>query len=329
MELRYSFKHGSHYENMKRKYAQLRDIEGEEKRVGKFYGSAVDYFSKEFGISKKDFPKLEFVSGERAEYDQVNNVILVGDEEFAFHMGDTLGEELGHYVRANLKGRVGQEFSEGEAHSDEFFGFLGSKFLYKASNESQKGDYFPEGERSFESTYEFNTYPEIRKELLDTKREKDFPGLKKQYREAEEEGDETKMQKIGKEAEKRGFGEHVKSLLHVRPYHFASETDLEKVGDLKEFYSLSDKEARNRFFRKNKRYGKEGDSLEGKVIAGFVVSLLAFFLISSRTITGNVVGEFVSQQSINLIPLAIAVLCGCFLVYRLVTFKWLQIERFK
>jgi len=328
---RYSFKHLLLNELMRRKYSQVRDLENGKEEVRDFYNSAINYFSKEFKIPKKDFPKLRFVSGEHMAYDQVDNVIKVGDEEFISVMGDSIGEELGHYVRAKLKGRVGKEVEEKEAHSDEFYGFLGSKALYRASDEKQKDEFFSDGERTFESNYEGETYPEMRREILKRAKEKGFPKLKRRYGEAEKSGDEEEMKKVYQEAEKAGYGEHVKNLIHVRPYHFASETDLDKVEDLRRLYSLSDKSVRRRFFRESKLYDidkgikketRKKKGLEGKLAILFFSSLFLSFLFSQNKITGNAIGNngFFSSP-ISLIFLAIAICFGGFLIYRLITNK--------
>ncbi len=313
---------------MRRKYSQVRDLKNGKEEVRDFYNSAIDYFSKEFKIPKKDFPKLRFVSGEHMAYNQVDNSISVGDEEFISDMGDSIGEELGHYVRAKLKGRIGKEVEEKEAHSDEFYGFLGSKALYRVSGEKQKEEFFSDGERTFESNYEGKTYPKMRKEILKRAKEKGFPSLKRRYKEAEKSGDEAEMKEVYQEAEKLGYGEHVKNLLHVRPYHFASETDLNKFEDLRRLYSLSDKSVRRRFFRESKLYNidkgikkevKKKRGLEGKLVILFLSSLI-LFLFSQNGITGNVIrNNGIFLNPLSLIFLVIAICSGGFLLYRIVT----------
>ena len=181
---------------MRRKYSQVRDLENGKKDVRDFYNYAIDCFSKEFKIPKKDFPKLRIVPGERMAYDQAGNVISVGDEEFISDMGDSIGEELGHYVRSKLKGRIGKKLNGNEVHSDEFYGFLGSKVLYRVSGKRQKEEFFPEGERTFEADYEGKTYPEVRRELLKRSKEKGFPNMKNRYRKAEKSGNEAEIKKI-------------------------------------------------------------------------------------------------------------------------------------
>jgi hypothetical protein len=316
---------------MRRKYAQVRDLKNGKEEVRDFYNSAVDYFSKEFKIPKKDFPKLRFVSGEYMAYNQVDNEVSVGDEEFISNMGDSIGEELGHYVRAKLKGRVGKEVEKKEAHSDEFYGFLGSKALYRASGEKQKEEFFSNGERTFETDYGGKTYPEMRKEILKRAKEKGLPRLRRKFREAEKSGDEAEMKRIYQEAEKSGYGKYEKNLIHVRPYHFASDTDLDKVENLKRLYSLSDKSVRRRFFRESKLYDidkgikketRRRKGLEGKLAILFFSSLFLSFLFSQNKITGNVIGnEEFSSNPISLIFLGLALCLGGLLIYRLITKK--------
>ena len=154
--------------DMKKEYMQIRDVEKGRKNLRDFYTSSVDYFSKEFDIPKSDFPKLRIVKGEKASYDVLNNQVTIGDEEFLNDLGDTVGEELGHYVRARITNNVGKETGETEEHAEEFLGFLGSRFLYRSCNPDERNDYFSDGERTFESDYEGDDYPTRRRKLLES-----------------------------------------------------------------------------------------------------------------------------------------------------------------
>jgi hypothetical protein len=315
---------------MRRKYSQIKDLEDGEEQVRELYDSAVEHFSKQFKIPKEDFPPLKITSGEHMAYNQVDNLVSVGNEEFISTVGGGLGEELGHYVRAKVKSRVGQEVEEKEAHSDEFFGFLGRKVLYRMSKGEQRESFFSEGEPTFESNYEGKSYSEMKRKILKKSKEGGFPRLRKRYKKAEKEGDKEEMRAIYEEAAKKGYGEQLKSLLHVRPYHFASDTDLDQIEDLEKLYALPDSELRRRFFREDKQYDTDEErpaesekkgKLEKKLAAMFMASLFAFLVLSSKSITGNIIGEVAIQKSISFIPLAVALICGGFLVYRLVTQK--------
>ncbi|MBD3247546.1 hypothetical protein GF378_02915 [Candidatus Pacearchaeota archaeon] len=301
---------------MRRKYAQLRDLKESKKQVRNLYDSAVDYFSKEFEIPKKSFPKLKFVSGEKMSYNQADNKVLIGDKEFISDIGDSVGEELGHFVRAKIKGRVGKKLSQKETAGDEFYGFLGSRILYRTSNEDQKKNFFTEGERTFESTYEGKSFPEIRQEILGKARSK-FIDLGKRYRDAEKNRDQKEMQRIYQEAKKQGYEKYTETLAHARPYHFASEADLDKIKNLRELYSLSDKEVKEKFFKKSKNR-QPSKGLEKKLGILSISSLIAFLFFSSPNITSNVVGGNANKLSnFSIIFLLGAILFGVLAISKL------------
>jgi len=281
---------------MKREFAQIRDLRDGKKDVRDCYNGAVDHFSERFGIPKKDFPRLRIIPGTDEEvYDQVDNEVHIGDQSFIADIGDAIGEELGHYVRARLMGFVGQEIEDQEAHADEFLGFLGSRILYQDFSETDRKRFFAHGERTFEKNYEGVSYPEERKELVRLKKQggkSSLQRLKNLFRIAEQEGDEDKMQEIYNEAEERDYEEYVSSLIHVRPYHFASDVDLDQVGDLKELYQMPDKKIRKRFFRES-HGGLEKKAMGFVGIAGLALSLI---FISSN-LTGLTIFNFVNRTT--------------------------------
>lgn len=234
---------------MRRKYSQIRAIKNGKKEVRGLYQFAVDYFAQKFNLPKEDFPKLRITRGEKMSYNQPGNYISIGDEEFIQEVGDTLGEELGHYVRSRLRNRVGKELDHEEAQVDEFFGFMGSKILYHGANKNQRDEFF-EGERTFESDHEGKSYPEKRKEILERSKKERFIPLKQKYLKAEKQGDKETMQQIYEELERRGYREHVSELMHVPGYRFASQFNVSDLGNLKRTYSLEDRKVRKKFFRR-------------------------------------------------------------------------------
>ncbi|MBM3247287.1 hypothetical protein FJZ17_01965 [Candidatus Pacearchaeota archaeon] len=287
------------------KYAQIRDLKDGKERVTETYASAIKYFSEEFGIPENQFPKLRFVKGEKMSYNPVTNEVKIGREEFIYNIGEGIGEELGHYIRTKVKGRVGKQVTESEAHTDEFFGFLGSRLLYTKMNPQEKANSFGEGEPNFKSTYEGKSYEEMRREIVNRSKQKGYGRLKRLYYEAKKRKDKVKSQEYYTQLEEAGYGRHVSNLLHVRPYHFASDIDLSSIADIKRVYSLSDRSVRRRFFRENKLYdidkgikrAKKDRGLEGKLGAGFLVIVFSLILISREAITGNAILENVNLKN--------------------------------
>lgn len=229
-----------------------------------FYNSAVGYFSKEFKLPKKGFPKLKIVPGEIGEYDSIKNTVKIGEERLIERIGNTIGEELGHYVRAKLTGRMGRGWNIEEIYTSEFYGFLGRKILFRLANKKERWPFFQDRDMiDFGADHRSKVYSERRDIIINTSKERGFPKLKKRYMEAMISGDEEEIQKVNKKLEEGGWEEHISNLIHTRPYNFASGMDLTKVGDLREFYSLPDKTVRKRFFRENKMYDDEEGAKEG------------------------------------------------------------------
>jgi hypothetical protein len=319
---------------MKRKYSQIRDVVDGKTQVENFYTSAVIYFSKGFGIVEREFPMLRIVQGEDMAYNQVDNEIRIGDEEFISDIGSTLGEELGHFIRAKLKGRVGREIESKEAHADEFYGFLGRKILFRYCSETQRNYFFSDGDPTFENNYEGKSYAEMRHELLHNAKKMGFDKLKREYKEAEKIGDKDGMKEIFERAKELGYKDHFENLLHLRPYSFATNIDLNKTPDLVGLYSLSDQEVRRKFFREDKKYDLETEAdkhqtkskrvkgLEAKLV---ILGLGVFFLfvtLSNSKVTGYAIRTIsVHPLWIKIIFAFISLIFGGYLSYKLITKK--------
>lgn len=123
------------------------------------YSKVIEIMSGEFRLDKKDFPKLKIVDGDIRAYDHTNNIIIFGREKQS-HAIEVLSEEVGHYVRAKLRGAAEKGISVDETSPKEF-GFQASLMVYEKMAPDERQKFFPHGRPTLLEHYE--TRKKVRK----------------------------------------------------------------------------------------------------------------------------------------------------------------------
>jgi hypothetical protein len=193
-------------------------------------------------LSPQDLPSVRFHDRQRgiSHYDPTSNILVIGRQCLITSPGETLGEEIGHFLRHHslirnisrplrplvryarllrpqtLKGKL----------TNEFFGYLGRRLLFRASqNVRGYGTLlFPKGAPRF-ALHRID-YPQRRKEY----QRSPLPSKEKRRMLAQLEVDR----------------EH--DLTHDRGYHFAAAVDLDRIHDWDRLFTLPGQGVRRRFF---------------------------------------------------------------------------------
>ena len=183
--------------------------------------------------------------------------------------GNAVGEEMGHFYRAQLKpsnisrierlsawlkgssivedliiDKKGDVKDKKEHITNEFFGFLGRRLLHKSYPKNKDGTskIFPDGEPKIDSgdkKFAVGALKRIRKNLN---------SLKSLFMEGG-----VSLESLRNTAEP--FIEaRIDILHHRRGYEFASKVDLDKITNWNKLFSMPDKEVRKRFFTPNPDY---------------------------------------------------------------------------
>ncbi|MDO8628560.1 MAG: hypothetical protein Q7R56_02290 [Nanoarchaeota archaeon] len=258
----------------------------EEERLRAAYERAKEIFSKEFGLPKKEMPPLHIVLNlENPRYVFADNEIQVPPNDH--DLGNTLGEELGHYVRERLAGEIGKGAEKKREHiTHEFFGMLGRDILFRGLPATERQQLFPQGVELYtvergkrdvqqmkESKNAIKSASRIERALY----EQSMTSFNQSYDKALQEknaqlvnaylGELPNYKKqSGKHAKKvalefvggeEAFNQAVKTRIgithHSRGYKYGSMVDLDKV-DPKTLFSLPDQEVRKHFFRPDQHY---------------------------------------------------------------------------
>jgi len=288
----------------------------QESKIKRRVYSYINKMSKYTGadIKKEQYPEVKITTRNSSMYNPDTNTLIISRKDA--HSGDAIGEEIGHYMRAQL--RPEQNYKR-EKITGEFFGYLGRRIL------NQVG---PDQNLRFQLDRGIGTKKEA---LTSIKQHKQKSREYEQYSSGKKNDPDgiltPKYAKLRAENEKAKRRE---ILEHYRGYEIAEQVDLNKM-NYKEVYSLPDKEVRSRFFRQDKQYdltqeikpGVITRNLEGKVALILLgVILIALFFYRS-TITGNSIIE-VSKQNFSFVIIGIIGVVGIYFVYRFVTNKLLQ-----
>ncbi len=252
------------------------DFKKDKKTENRIY-NLIDKMKKKIGIKipKKNYPKILVIPKKHETnppfYSFEKNIIFLNETDL--YSGDAIGEEAGHFIRNYIIG------GKGEIHTGEYFGALGRKILEKISTNKDK--------LSFLVNQKLGSKKDIVRELR-----KNRQGIR-DWKEIEKTGNfpqgitPEKAKENREELEKHREG----NLKHYRPYEFALTTNLNEL-NLKELYSLPDKEVRKRFFRKDKKY-----RLEKLVSIITISSLTLSILFLSPTLTGNSIANLTTKTS--------------------------------
>lgn len=223
-----------------------------EVHTSRVYGLATEKMLPLVGIKKEEAPPLVFSDGERANLNVENSTpeINVGRDEFVRDIADTLGEEVGHFMRWNKTDKI--ETGGEENLTDEFFGFVGRRLFFNQLTPQERESLFPDGDPSLRSTYEGKTKRQILDEIKPKGQLK--RKLDKEFKAAEQQGNSERMEQIANEAREGGVGDWYKTLSHYRGYEFAEKLDMGKITDWTKLFSMTDAEVRHRFFTSNPDY---------------------------------------------------------------------------
>lgn len=150
-----------------------------------------------------------------------------------------LGEELGHFLRAEIRREVGlperlHENTNGWVNSwlvEEFYGYTGRRILQEATRgHPLEPILFPSGESE-----SFIALPELRSIRMALRRwfsrARWFPSVRRERRSRRKD-----------------------LLTHARGYHFAQNIDMTQIHDWYAFFALSEDDIRRRFFRDDPDY---------------------------------------------------------------------------
>lgn len=222
-------------------------------KIQGFVAGVNSLFDRKYGLSvpETDLPLVIKGSGPAYGEGYTNlageekNVIKVKDVN-QISEGSALGEEMSHFYRSHFR----QDHKE--IITDEFFGWMGRRLLFKATQKKDgTSDFFPDGEPSIG--------PNVKKQIIErTKTTKnELRNITKKFTEGELTIKEV-IEERGPLIESRERDTH-----HFRGYEFASKVDLSKIKNWQKLYSMPDEEVRKRFFTPNPDYsGLEQEDLE-------------------------------------------------------------------
>ena len=311
--------------------------------------AAIGIISESAGvfIPRDDYPDVELSSEidgrytrHRDEHPAEGKVIIKpagSKEEFL----ESVGEEAGHFVREYTIAEKG--LGEDKKTTSEFFGYLGKRLIlekmgYKARNkmpkkealgiarfENKKEKIINKIADSYESYLDANQKSiDVLKSRLDRSRDKtEREGLLDQVIGTQKERSaKSKEMYDEKENAYAARSKRESMLVHARGYEFADQMDLSET-DLKELYSLEDKEVRKRFFRRDKVYHEShkpktrgiSEGLERKIgVILIILGGLGLFFLSSN-ITGLIISNSITKAP-SLIG-SLLFICGLIGVYLL------------
>jgi hypothetical protein len=193
-------------------------------------------------VKEKDFPFVVLTSKNNSSYLPESNILRISKRrtEEGF-LGDALGEELSHFLRGKLNKKRSSPYDikkllgEGqvmETNTAEFFGFLGRRLLYKATQDSGKYRLlFEKGDPTSGVLGQDETL-DIAKKLKTMSRSEEFLP-------------ETRVM-AGRTRET--------VLKHQRGYKWASKLDLGKIHNWKKLFSMSDEDVIKKLFRPDPDY---------------------------------------------------------------------------
>ncbi len=287
------------------------------------FDRTVDIMARQFSIPRGRFPKLVINKGKGARYEIKSNKVYYGASNGDAETAILLGEEVAHFVRAHKRGISGKEFEEGSEHADEFLGFLGSRIVYHDLSYKERKFLFPLGEPSIDKVFPKGRGPYL----------KYFEGwgktlspFNKAYLESQRRRDRATMHKIEEVVKNLGIPKMAEVrnnfLTHYRPYYYASQVDLDRIGDYSQLFSLPEREIRHRFFRADPKYRVKGTierKLEKAVDTMLLVLLPVFilFLVGNihynSNVTASVAGDFLLG---NLLGVIVFVLIIAFVYFK-------------
>ena len=269
-----------------------RDLETE-KRLHDLMDRSFEYIG--IKIPQNKYPQVYIGDLNRGgRYNSSKNQVYLNKE--ADYSGDTIGEEaIGHFVRDQLPDNKLKSFLRRakrkvfkkskydfeDHYVGEFFGYLGRRILKEVAT--------PKDRLTFDDDFSSNKV--VVNSLRANKKEKEA------LLELPKEGLSPKERKARIKKIRQLDEERIDDLTHYRPYHFASQVDINKL-NLPNLYKMSNKEVRRRFFRENPIYDS---NLEQKVeLATTIVVLLNSIFFLSSNFTGYVISNL-SLKSSNII----------------------------
>lgn len=265
-----------------------------EYEVQKRIDSLLERVTSEFEIqlNTRDYPSTYLSKGNQVSYSPDLNYLHLREEDL--DDGEVLGEDaIAHPLRKILRQYANQRKLEKEK----------SSFLGKIK--TAIGKHYPENADS----------------------EKDDPEVSEFFgyigrRMLEQVAKPEDNLKFGKKRKPIDTPEHYRHH-HETGYKYAKQIDLKKIKDFQRFFELSQEEVRARFFRQdpqydlskpvqvsgNKKNSKERNqptTLEGivKIIAPIFL-IISIFLISKKTITGNMIGVSTFDKTLPILTILI------------------------
>ena len=216
-------------------------------------------------ISEKDLPDVYVEPVANSKY-LSNNTIIISFEDVGY--GPVYFEEASHALRElktwrTIPGLITHLVSSLDPSVHEFYGRAGETL----GRELVKGT---------ELEYLFKDAPE-RDILSKDARKKQADSLRK-FRKIEQ-----GSKKIGI-SESEALVELASSRAHLKPYEFAQQYDAKTLLGIKNFYGLSDRTVKRRFFKRLKplsSYGRNSTSplLEQRVTASLITALALSFVL--------------------------------------------------
>jgi hypothetical protein len=223
-------------------------------RVQGFVAGVNNLFNKKYGLSVPETDLPLVIKGSGPAYGE-GYTNLIGEERNVIKVkdvnqiseGSALGEEMSHFYRSHFR----QDHKE--IITDEFFGWMGRRLLFKVTQKKDgTSDFFPDGEPAIDSS--------VKRQVIErTKATKnELRNITKKFTEGDLSIKEvTEERKPLIESRKRDTH-------HFRGYEFASKVDLSRIKNWQKLYSMPDEEVRKRFFTPNPDYsGLEQEDLTG------------------------------------------------------------------
>ena len=200
-----------------------------------------ELFKKKYGLSTREseLPIIEL--GDEVAFDENdsegNRKPVVRLKKYGdVQNGDDIGEELSHFYRARFRP------DHSEHLTDEFFGWLGRRLMYEATQTKDgSSDFFPKGPPNYKAAF-LGT----KRMVIDrTKNIKDkMRILETEYYKTSNEISRDNIMAEGKKLMNKR--EDITS--HFRGYEYADTVDLKKISNWENLYAMPDKEVRRRFF---------------------------------------------------------------------------------
>ncbi len=217
----------------------------ERENFKRFVNGTNNLFGKKYGLSVPEENLPLVIKGTRPTFNDGGVNIMSGEKVSVIKVedvdqlseGKNLGEEMSHFYRSHFRP------NHKEMITDEFFGWLGRRLLFEATQKKDgTSDFFPDGEPQIDAS----TKRKVIERTKETKRK--LRNITKKFIEREltvkEVTDERKPL-----VESRERDTH-----HFRGYEFASKIDLSKIKNWQKLYSMPDQEVRKRFLTPNPDY---------------------------------------------------------------------------